>query len=187
MYIWSTGAIVITKNIPTVPIGLGIVHCPMTTLFVIAMIYQLQQEISCLYFQSTMKDDVINDKQSEMISSYQKQIQNLTKQVKELQFNQTLKDDNDLNELRRKLASYEDQQAEKTRAFNEEATKLQSQVAKLRSALERGETTKQKLEYDLALVNKALSQEKRNAMDKDAKMHKLASEQKGKNTYNITE
>lgn len=126
-----------------------------------------------------MKDDGIHEKQSEMISSYQKEIQHLTKQVQELQFNQTLKDDNDINELRRKLASFENQQAEKTRAFNEQTTKLQSQVAKLRSALERGETTKQKLEYELALANKASSQEKRSVMERESKIQKVSSEQRG--------
>ncbi|XP_028514348.1 coiled-coil domain-containing protein 171 [Exaiptasia diaphana] len=127
---------------------------------------------------STMKDDAIHEKQTEMITGYQREIHNLNKQVQELQMNKTLKDENDVNDLRRKIARIEEQQAEKTRAFNEQTSKLQSQVAKLRSALERGEATKQKLEYDLALANKASSQDKREAAEREMKLQKVCSEQK---------
>ncbi|KAK3744102.1 hypothetical protein QZH41_016791, partial [Actinostola sp. cb2023] len=128
---------------------------------------------------STMKDDdIVHEKQAEMINNYQKEIRHLSKQVQ--QMNKTLQDDNDVNEFRRKLASFEAEQAEKTRAFNEDTTKLQSQIAKLRSAVERGETTKQKLEYELALAHKAASQEKRCTMERETKLQKMTSEQKAK-------
>lgn len=128
-----------------------------------------------------MKDDAIHEKQTEMISGYQREIHNLTKQVQELQMNKTLKDENDVNDLRRKIARIEEKQAEKTRDFNEQTSKLQSQVAKLRSALERGEATKQKLEYDLALASKASNQDKREALEREMKLQKACSEQKGNN------
>lgn len=43
---------------------------------------------------------------------------------------------------------------------------MHSQIAKLRSSAERGETTRQKLEYELALAHKAASHEKRGATER---------------------
>jgi chromosome segregation ATPase len=59
-----------------------------------------------------------------------------------------------------------------------QSTKLHSQIAKLRSSVERGETTRQKLEYELALAHKAASQEKRGATERENQLQKTNSSQK---------
>lgn len=103
---------------------------------------------------------------------YQKEIQELRLQIQQLQEAENLKDYSDSNELRRKLARSEDEHAEKTRQFNEEVMGLQSQVAKLRSAVEKGEANRQKLEYDMTIANRAASQDKRAAADRENALQK---------------
>ncbi|XP_048583728.1 coiled-coil domain-containing protein 171 isoform X2 [Nematostella vectensis] len=121
---------------------------------------------------STMKDETEADRQAEMVRGYQEEIRKLSRQLQQIQMGQSLRDDNDVNELRRKLVMAEEEQAEKTRTFNEETTKLHSQIAKMRSAVERGEATRQKLEYELALSHKAANQEKRSASDRENHLQK---------------
>lgn len=103
---------------------------------------------------------------------YEKKIQELGRQIKQLQEAANPKDYSDHNELRRKLARSEEEHAEKTRQFNEEAMGLQSQVAKLRSTVEKGEANRQKLEYDLTITNRAANQEKRAAAERENALQK---------------
>ena len=52
-------------------------------------------------------------------------------------------------------------------------------MAKLRATVERGEVSKQKLEYELALAHKAANQEKRVAAEKEASLLKMNGGFKG--------
>lgn len=56
---------------------------------------------------------------------------------------------------------------------------LQSQVAKLRSAVEKGEANRQKLEYDLTIANRVANQEKRAAAEKESALQKTNASLKG--------
>ncbi|KAJ7371526.1 hypothetical protein OS493_024866 [Desmophyllum pertusum] len=93
-------------------------------------------------------------------------------QIQKLQEAGNLKDYTDSNELRRKLARGEEEQADKIREFNEEIMGLQSQSAKLRSAVEKGEANRQKLEYDLTIANRVTNQEKRAAAERESALQK---------------
>lgn len=56
---------------------------------------------------------------------------------------------------------------------------LQSQIAKLRSAVEKGEANRQKLEYDLTIANTSGSQEKRMAAERESALQKTVANLKG--------
>ena len=56
---------------------------------------------------------------------------------------------------------------------------LQSQIAKLRSAVEKGEANRQKLEYDLTIANTSGSQEKRMAAERESILQKTVANLKG--------
>lgn len=56
---------------------------------------------------------------------------------------------------------------------------LQSQIAKLRSAVEKGEANRQKLEYDLTIANTSSSQEKRTAAERESTLQKTVANLKG--------
>ena len=62
---------------------------------------------------------------------------------------------------------------------------LQGQVAKLRSTVEKGEANRQKLEYDLAIANRAANQEKRAAADREGALQKTNASLKGMLYYQI--
>ena len=49
---------------------------------------------------------------------------------------------------------------------------LQSQVAKLRSTVEKGEANRQKLEYELMIANRAANQEKQAAAERENALQK---------------
>ena len=56
---------------------------------------------------------------------------------------------------------------------------LQSQIAKLRSAVEKGEANRQKLEYDLTIANRGANQEKRTAGERESALQKTIANLKG--------
>lgn len=56
---------------------------------------------------------------------------------------------------------------------------LQSQVAKLRSAVEKGEANRQKLEYDITIANRLANQEKRAAAERENALQKTNASLKG--------
>lgn len=56
---------------------------------------------------------------------------------------------------------------------------LQSQVAKLRSTVEKGEANRQKLEYELMIANRAANQEKRAAAERENALQKTNAGLKG--------
>lgn len=56
---------------------------------------------------------------------------------------------------------------------------LQSQIAKLRSTVEKGEANRQKLEYDLTIANTSASQEKRMAAERESTLQKTVANLKG--------
>ena len=56
---------------------------------------------------------------------------------------------------------------------------LQSQVAKLRSSVEKGEANRQKLEYDLTIASRTANQEKRAAAERESALQKTNASLKG--------
>ena len=56
---------------------------------------------------------------------------------------------------------------------------LQSQIAKLRSTVEKGEANRQKLEYDLTIASRTANQEKRAAAEREGALQKTNSRLKG--------
>jgi len=56
---------------------------------------------------------------------------------------------------------------------------LQSQIAKLRSTVEKGEANRQKLEYDLAVANRSANQDKRATVEREAALQKTNASLKG--------
>ena len=63
---------------------------------------------------------------------------------------------------------------------------LQSQVAKLRSTVEKGEANRQKLEYDLMITNRAANQEKRAAAERENALQKTNAGLKGEFLFLLT-
>lgn len=56
---------------------------------------------------------------------------------------------------------------------------LQSQIAKLRSTVEKGEANRQKLEYDLTIASRTANQEKRAAAEREGALQKTNASLKG--------
>ena len=56
---------------------------------------------------------------------------------------------------------------------------LQSQVAKLRSTVEKGEANRQKLEYDLTIASRTANQEKRAVAERESALQKTNTSLKG--------
>lgn len=50
---------------------------------------------------------------------------------------------------------------------------MQNQLIKLRATVERGEAAKQQLEYELLKVNKALNDERRQALEREANLSEI--------------
>lgn len=109
------------------------------------------------------------------VAEYQKEIQDLRGQIQKLQEAGNVGEYSDSTELRRKFARIEEEHAEKIRESNEEIMGLQSQIAKLRSAVEKGEANRQKLEYDLTIANTSASQEKRMAAERESALQKTVA------------
>ncbi|KAJ8029808.1 hypothetical protein HOLleu_29301 [Holothuria leucospilota] len=65
-----------------------------------------------------------------------------------------------LTELRQRINSLEEQRLKLTTSHNEQVTKLEEEVARWRGEVEKGEATRQKLEYELAVIKKSLTREK---------------------------
>lgn len=56
---------------------------------------------------------------------------------------------------------------------------LQSQIAKLRSTVEKGEANREKLEYDLTIASQTANQEKRAAAEREGALQKTNASLKG--------
>ena len=56
---------------------------------------------------------------------------------------------------------------------------LQSQIAKLRSTVEKGEANRQKLEYDLTIASRTANQEKRATAEREGALQKTNASLKG--------
>ncbi|XP_064410929.1 coiled-coil domain-containing protein 171 isoform X2 [Latimeria chalumnae] len=76
-------------------------------------------------------------------------------------------------ELRWKLHQCEKEKLELATKFNEEVSKHDSQIAKLRSQLEKGEAVRQSLEYELALARKEAGIERYTSEDRIEAMNKI--------------
>ncbi|XP_007952352.1 coiled-coil domain-containing protein 171 [Orycteropus afer afer] len=92
---------------------------------------------------------------------------------------QTLKSETDLDttaDLRKKLHRAKKEKLEITTKHNAELASYESQVARLRSEVEKGEALRQSLEYDLAVARKESGLGKRAAEEKLAEAHRIQEE-----------
>ncbi|XP_028411387.1 coiled-coil domain-containing protein 171-like [Dendronephthya gigantea] len=74
----------------------------------------------------------------------------------------------EIDSLKLKVSRLEEATAEKMKIYNEEKSTLESSIVRLRAQVERGETTRQNLEYELTLAKKATNQVRRLAAEKDS-------------------
>ncbi|PIK57121.1 putative coiled-coil domain-containing protein [Apostichopus japonicus] len=86
-----------------------------------------------------------------------------------------------LTELRQRINGLEEQRLQLTTTHNEQITNLEGDVALWRAQAERGEASKQKLEYELAVLKKALAREKESARSKEHEMKKNLQQHEGMN------
>ncbi|CAB3980592.1 Hypothetical predicted protein, partial [Paramuricea clavata] len=73
----------------------------------------------------------------------------------------------EIESLKLKLSRLEEATAEKMKLYNEERSSLETNIVRLRAQVERGETTRQNLEYELTLAKKATNQVRRIAAEKE--------------------
>ncbi|XP_046839327.1 coiled-coil domain-containing protein 171-like isoform X2 [Xenia sp. Carnegie-2017] len=76
----------------------------------------------------------------------------------------------EIESLKLKIAQLEAEALDKIKIFNEEKSTLESNVVRLRAQVERGEATRQNLEYELTLAKKNANQVKRLAAEKDGEV-----------------
>ncbi|XP_059830882.1 coiled-coil domain-containing protein 171-like isoform X1 [Hypanus sabinus] len=113
------------------------------------------------------------------IKSLQNTIAELHNQIKHLQpadgsFNPT--------DLRWRLNKVEKEKLELVSRFNEECSAFESQVAKLRAQLEKGEAVRQTLEYDLAVAKKEASVVRSTSEERIEAIHKIHAQLKVHNS-----
>ncbi|XP_073084582.1 coiled-coil domain-containing protein 171 isoform X5 [Manis javanica] len=92
---------------------------------------------------------------------------------------QVLKSETDLDitaDLRRKLHHAKKEKLEITAKHNAELASCESQIAKLRSEVEKGEAFRQSLEYDLAVARKEAGLGRRAAEERLAEAHRIREE-----------
>ncbi|KAI5158291.1 hypothetical protein MUG91_G4n191 [Manis pentadactyla] len=92
---------------------------------------------------------------------------------------QVLKSETDLDitaDLRRKLHHAKKEKLEITAKHNAELVSCESQIAKLRSEVEKGEAFRQSLEYDLAVARKEAGLGRRAAEERLAEAHRIQEE-----------
>ncbi|KAM3938351.1 coiled-coil domain-containing protein 171 [Leptodactylus fuscus] len=99
----------------------------------------------------------------------------------------------EIAELRYKLSKAKNEEVELVAKHNEELSSLESQLAKLRSEVEKGEAIRQSLEYELAVARKecgmermALQEEKENSFEKQ-ELFKAQIEELQKKVHTIEE
>uniref|UniRef100_A0A8C2VST5 Coiled-coil domain containing 171 n=1 Tax=Chinchilla lanigera TaxID=34839 RepID=A0A8C2VST5_CHILA len=92
---------------------------------------------------------------------------------------QMIKNETDLDitaDLRKKLHRAKKEKLEMTTKHNAELSSYESQIAKLRSEVEKGEALRQSLEYDLAVARKETGLGRRAAEERLAEAHRIQEE-----------
>ncbi|XP_077004244.1 coiled-coil domain-containing protein 171 isoform X9 [Tamandua tetradactyla] len=98
---------------------------------------------------------------------------------------QMLKSETDLDfavDLRKKLHRAKKEKLEITTKYNAELASCESQIAKLRSEVEKGEALRQSLEYDLVVVRKEAGLGRRAAEEKLAEAHRIQEKLNAQNS-----
>ncbi|KAJ8383020.1 hypothetical protein SKAU_G00037980 [Synaphobranchus kaupii] len=85
--------------------------------------------------------------------------------------NKEMDDFSGSSDLRWKVNKLEKDKLELSTKYNDEVSRYEGEVAKLRAAVERGEAQRQNLEYDIALVRRDAMTEKNSAEEKAADLH----------------
>ncbi|XP_070542624.1 coiled-coil domain-containing protein 171-like isoform X2 [Ptychodera flava] len=107
------------------------------------------------------------------------QIRQLRAQIKQLQSESNAEMET-AAQLRRKVNQLERDKVELTSSNNDEVSKLHSQNAKLRAQLEKGEATRQSLQYELTVARKNVSQEQRLSTEKELELNNIIASNKDK-------
>nr|XP_033776299.1 coiled-coil domain-containing protein 171 isoform X2 [Geotrypetes seraphini] len=96
---------------------------------------------------------------SQEIKRLQKIIRDLQSELRNLQNGCQIGEDNTA-ELRRRINQFEKEKLDITAKHNEEVFKCETHITKLRSQVEKGEATRQRLEYELAVTRKDANAER---------------------------
>ncbi|XP_013378672.1 coiled-coil domain-containing protein 171-like [Lingula anatina] len=110
-----------------------------------------------------------------------KEVMYLRNQLKQMRAEIQTEQDT-VKQLRRRLNTVEKERLEFTSRSNEQTADLESQVAKFRAQLEKGEATRQSLEFELAKARREAAQERRSAEDREAMMSSINDNMKEKLT-----
>ncbi|XP_078621913.1 coiled-coil domain-containing protein 171-like isoform X2 [Branchiostoma floridae x Branchiostoma japonicum] len=105
----------------------------------------------------------------EDVTHLQEQLRQLRAEISQLQ-EENRNESDTVAQLRKRINILEREKLETASRYNEETTSLQGQVARLRAQLEKGEATRQNLEFELTVARKNISQEKRQAEDKEGQI-----------------
>ncbi|XP_073907893.1 coiled-coil domain-containing protein 171 isoform X4 [Castor canadensis] len=98
-------------------------------------------------------------------------LKNASSEVKQMLKNETESDST--TDLRKKLHRVKKEKLEMTTKHNAELSSYESQIAKLRSEVEKGEALRQSLEYDLAVARKEAGLGRRAAEERLAEAHRV--------------
>lgn len=117
---------------------------------------------------------------SSNVTSDSQRLKNASSDVKQM-----LKNEAELDitaDLRKKLHRAKKENLEITTKHNEELASYESQIAKLRSEVEKGEALRQSLEYDLAVARKEAGVGRRAAEERLAEAHRVQEKLCAQNT-----
>ncbi|KAM6182667.1 coiled-coil domain-containing protein 171 isoform 1-T1 [Erethizon dorsatum] len=116
----------------------------------------------------------MNINTSNCATSDTQRLKNTSSDVKQMIKNET---DLDITaDLRKKLHRAKKEKLEMTTKHNAELSSYESQIAKLRSEVEKGEALRQSLEYDLAVARKETGLGRRAAEERLAEAHRIQEE-----------
>ncbi|KAI8499369.1 hypothetical protein Bbelb_231330 [Branchiostoma belcheri] len=129
----------------------------------------LQQRGPAVMSESARRTAVSPGLGMEDVVHLQEQLRQLRAEISQLQ-EENRNEADTVAQLRKRINVLEREKLETASRYNEETTSLQSQVARLRAQLEKGEAVRQNLEYELTVARKNISQEKRQAEDKEGQI-----------------
>ncbi|XP_062577737.1 coiled-coil domain-containing protein 171-like isoform X2 [Saccostrea cucullata] len=107
--------------------------------------------------------------QNDDVNKYRLENNQLRLQVKQLNLDLQSEQES-LSQVRRRLNAVEKERLEAATRSNAEISELESQVAKLRSQLEKGEATRQNLEFELTKCQREINHQRSSSYEKETKL-----------------
>ncbi|XP_022332700.2 coiled-coil domain-containing protein 171-like isoform X2 [Crassostrea virginica] len=119
--------------------------------------------------------------QNDDINKYRLENNQLRLQVKQLNLDLQSEQES-LSQVRRRLNGVEKERLEAATRSNAEISELESHVAKLRSQLEKGEATRQNLEFELTKCQREINHQRNAAYDKESHLGEIRDQLQAKIT-----